>query len=360
MKRNIVGMLPSDLVSWFVERGEPSYRAKQVLRWVYEKRIASFQDMSDVPLKLREELSTSFTLGTAHLAKEEVSTDGTKKFLFVFPPGDSVETVAIPYRSWYTVCLSTQVGCPVRCPFCATGRAGFKRSLKGEEIVEEAWRVGQREGRRITHLVFMGMGEPLLNYEALHRALQVFNSPEGFGISSRRVTVSTVGVPEKIVQLGRDWPEVNLALSLHAPTDELRNFLVPLNKVYPIASLVRALREYLRLTRRRVTVEYTLWQDVNDGKEHALQLAKLLRGLLIHVNLIPGNRVPGTPFVPSSKKRLEVFAALLRKEGITVTVRRSRGHDIQAACGELYRIHGLEGEVGNDHCSAEWCHTAGN
>lgn len=360
MKQNIIGMLPLHLIPWLGERGEPPYRAKQILRWVYEKRAASFQDMSDIPLKLREELAASFTLGVMRCVETRVSSDGSRKFLLALPSSDTVEVVAIPQRSWYTVCLSTQIGCPVRCPFCATGRAGFRRSLTAEEIVEEAWMVERIEHQRITHLVFMGMGEPLLNYEALHRALQVFNSPEGFGIGSRRITVSTVGIPEKIVQLGRDWPEVNLALSLHAPTDELRNFLVPLNRVYPIRSLFAALREYLRCTRRRVTIEYTLWQDVNDGREHALQLAKLLRGLLVHVNLIPGNKVRGTPFVPSPKKRLEVFAALLREQGIPVTLRKSRGHDIQAACGELYRIHGLRGEVDNDYCSAEWRHTAGN
>ncbi len=360
MKRNLIGMLPLDLIPWLGERGEPPYRARQVFRWVYEKKVASFQDMSDIPLELREELSASFLLGTSCLVKESVSADGTKKFLLLFPPGDSVEVVAIPHRSFYTVCLSTQVGCPVRCPFCATGRAGFRRSLTAEEIVEEAWRVSQREKRRITHLVFMGMGEPLLNYEALHRALQVFNSPEGFGIGSRRITISTVGIPEKMLRLAQDWPEVNLALSLHAPSDELRNFLVPLNRVYPIATLMRTLREYLHLTRRRVTIEYTLWQGINDQEEHALQLARLLRGLLVHVNLIPGNRVQGTPFVPSSKKQVEVFATLLRKQGITVTLRRSRGHDIQAACGELYRIHGLGGEVGDDHCFAERSYAAGD
>lgn len=360
MKRNIIGMLPSDLIPWLGERGEPPYRAKQILRWVYERKVASFQDMSDIPLKLREELMASFSLGVTECVEVRVSADGSKKFLLAFSSSDTVEVVAIPHRSWCTVCLSTQVGCPVRCPFCATGRAGFRRSLAPEEIVEEAWRVSKEENQRITHLVFMGMGEPLLNYESLHRALQVFNSPEGFTIGSRRITVSTVGIPEKIIQLGQDWPEVNLAVSLHAPTDDLRNFLVPLNRVYPIRSLLVALREYLHRTRRRVTIEYTLWQDVNDKREHALQLSRLLRGLLVHVNLIPGNRVRGTPFVPSSRKRLEMFARLLREQGIPVTLRRSRGHDIQAACGELYRIHGLEGEIENDHCFTEWRYTAGN
>lgn len=360
MKRNIIGMLPSDLVPWFLERGEPSYRARQVLRWVYEKRVTSFQGMSDLPLKLREELANSFSLGISRCIETRVSSDGSKKFLLAFPSADTVEVVGIPQRFGYTVCLSTQVGCPIGCPFCATGKVGFRRSLRAEEIVEEAWIVASIENRRITHLVFMGMGEPLLNYEALHRALQVFNSPEGFGIGSRRITVSTVGIPEKIVQLGRDWPEVNLALSLHAPTDELRNFLVPLNRVYPIQSLLAALQEYLRCTRRRVTIEYTLWQDVNDKGEHALQLAKLLRGLLVHVNLIPGNSIRGTSFVPAHPRRLGVFATLLREQGIPVTLRRSRGHDIEAACGELYRIHGLRGEVEDDYRSAKRCHATGD
>ncbi len=342
MKRNILGMLPSDLVPWFLGEGESPYRARQILHWVYGKKVASFLEMSDIPLPLREKLSLSFSLGSSKILKIWNSQDGTKKFLLGFSGGDSVEVVTIPQRSWCTACLSTQVGCPVRCPFCATGRAGFRRSLSAEEIVEELWVVEQKGGR-ITHLVFMGMGEPLLNYEELTKALQVFNSPDGFGIGSRRITISTVGIPKGMVRLARDWPEVNLALSLHAPSDELRNFLVPINKAYPLKALLGALREYLRLTRRRVTIEYTLWQEVNDEKEHALALAGLLGGLLVHVNLIPGNRVPGTPFLPSSAKRLEIFATLLRKEGITVTLRKSRGHDIRAACGELYRIHGLGG-----------------
>jgi 23S rRNA (adenine2503-C2)-methyltransferase len=360
VKKNIVGMLPEDLVPWLGREGEPSYRARQILRWVYEKKVSSFRDMSDIPLGLREKLSASFVLGTTRIAEVQTSSDGTKKFLLVFPQGDSVEVVAIPQRSWYTVCLSTQVGCPVRCPFCATGRAGFRRPLAADEIVEEAWRVSQNERARITHLVFMGMGEPLLNYGELTRALRVFNSSEGFGIGSRRITVSTVGVPEKILQLARDWPEVNLALSLHAPSDDLRNFLVPLNRTYPLKEVLAAVREYLRLTRRRVTIEYTLWQGLNDGEVHALQLSRLLRGLLVHVNLIPGNRIKGTPFVPSPPERVVAFAALLQKHGIPVTLRRSRGQDIRAACGELYRIHGLRGEVADDYCPEKRCNAAGN
>lgn len=358
MKRNIVGMLPPDLVPWLESEGEPPYRAGQIFRWVYGKRVTSCQDMSDIPFALREKLSASFSLGSARVQEIWISSDGTKKFLLVFPTGDSVEVVTIPQRRWYTVCLSTQVGCPVRCPFCATGRAGFRRSLVAEEIVEEVWVVNQREDQKITHLVFMGMGEPLLNYGELARALRVLNSPEGFGIGSRRITVSTVGVPEKIVQMAHDWPGINLALSLHAPSDELRNFLVPLNKTYPLKAVFAAVREYLHLTRRRVTIEYTLWQDVNDRKEHAVQLAKLLQGLLVHVNLIPGNEVMGTPFVPSPMKRLEIFAALLRERGITVTLRRSKGHDIRAACGELYHIHGLRGEGDSDYRFEEWRDTA--
>lgn len=360
MRRSIIGMLPADLIPWLGERGEPPYRAKQILRWVYEKGVTTFQDMSDVPSKLREDLAATFSLGTGRCVEVRASSDGVKKFLLAFPSGDSVEVVAIPQRSWYTVCLSTQVGCPVGCPFCATGRAGFRRSLTFEEIVEEAWMVKSQEKRRITHLVFMGMGEPLLNYEALSRAIRVFQSPEGFGIGSRRITVSTVGVPENILRLGEEWREVNLALSLHAPTDELRNTLVPLNRVYPIGALFKALRAYIQRTHRRVTIEYTLWHEVNDRREHALELAKLCKGLLVHVNLIPGNRVEGTPFVPSPKRRLEEFATLLEEHGISVTVRKSRGHDIQAACGELYRIHGLGGEMDDDHCAAERRHTAGN
>ena len=339
-KKNLIGLLPSDIYSWLEEEGEPSFRARQIFQWIYEKKADSFFDMTNLPVALREKLDSAFSLGSSQIKEIQKSKDGTVKFLIHFPPQDNVEAVLIPHRDRRTLCLSTQVGCPAGCTFCATGLAGFRRNLTYQEIVEEIWVIEKETGMTANNLVFMGMGEPLLNYENVHRALQVINSPEGFRKGARRMTVSTVGIPDKIVKLGRDWPEVNLAWSMHAPRDELRNLLIPLNKVYPLEQVLRAIKEYLAVTHRRVTIEYTLWNEINDSKGDAQEVAKLLKKLLIHVNLIPGNLVPSSAFSPPSPRRVKAFASVLEENGIQVTIRKPRGQDIQAACGELYRIYG--------------------
>ena len=339
-KRNLIGLLPLDIYSWLEEEGEPSFRAQQIFQWIYEKKVDSFFDMTNLPLALREKLSSVFSLGNSKIEETQQSKDGTIKFLIHFPPQDNVEAVLIPHQDHRTLCISTQVGCPAGCVFCATGLAGFRRNLTYQEIAEEIWLIEKETGMTANNLVFMGMGEPLLNYENVHRALQVINSPQGFHKGARRITISTVGIPDKIVKWGRDWPEVNLAWSMHAPRDELRSLLIPLNKVYPLGEVLGAIREYLSITHRRVTVEYTLWQDINDGKEDAQEVAKLLKNLLVHVNLIPGNLVPSSAFSPSSPGRVKAFASVLEEKGIQVTIRKPRGQDIQAACGELYRIYG--------------------
>ncbi|MGC8778132.1 MAG: 23S rRNA (adenine(2503)-C(2))-methyltransferase RlmN [Candidatus Caldatribacteriaceae bacterium] len=341
-KRNIIGLLPRDLAGWFEERGEPAYRARQVTSWLYQKKVARFEDMTDLPVNLRGALAAHFQIGMVQIKENLRSRDGTEKFLFTLCDGNAVEGVLIRHRKRNTLCVSSQVGCPVGCPFCATGRAGFKRDLDFQEIVEEVWLVEQSCGLRIDNLVFMGMGEPLFNYDHLSQALRVINAQEGLQIGARRITVSTVGVPEAIIQLGTDWKEVNLAVSLHAPYDDLRSFLVPLNRVYPLSLVLKSVKEYINLTNRRVTIEYTLWQDVNDGAQEAQGLAHLLTGMLVHVNIIPGNRVEGSPFRPASLARVERFTRILQENRVSVTVRRSRGQEIQASCGELYRIR--EGE----------------
>ncbi|HPU08635.1 MAG TPA: 23S rRNA (adenine(2503)-C(2))-methyltransferase RlmN [Candidatus Atribacteria bacterium] len=338
-KRNLIGLLPSDIYSWLETEGEPSFRAQQIFQWIYEKKADSFDKMSNLPLTLREKLDGTFSLGSSRVEEVQKSKDGTVKFLIRFPPQGTVETVLIPHLDHRTLCLSTQVGCPVGCTFCATGLAGFRRNLTYQEIVEEVWVVEKETGVVANNLVFMGMGEPLLNYENVHRALQVINSPEGFRKGARRITVSTVGIPDKIVKWGRDWPEVNLAWSMHAPRDELRSWLIPINKVYSLEQVLGAIKEYLAITHRRVTVEYTLWQEINDSKEDAQEVAKLLKNLLVHVNLIPGNLVSYSTFSPSSPERVKAFASVLEERGIKVTIRKRRGQDIQAACGELYRIY---------------------
>jgi 23S rRNA (adenine2503-C2)-methyltransferase len=341
-RKNLIGLLPRELSSWFEERGEPAYRARQVTSWLYGKKVARFEEMTDLPASLRKVMAEHFQIGSLRIAESLVSGDGTEKFLFALHDGHAVEGVLIPHRKHTTLCVSSQVGCPVGCPFCATGRVGFKRSLNFQEIAEEVWLVERVRGLSIDNLVFMGMGEPLLNYDHLSLALRVINARDGLGIGARRMTISTVGVPEAIVQLGREWREVNLAVSLHAPDNDLRSFLVPLNKVYPLSSVLKSVKEYINLTNRRVTIEYTLWQDVNDGVREAQALVRLVGGMLVHVNIIPGNQVKGSPFRPSSRDRVERFSRILQENRINVTIRRSRGQNIQASCGELYRIQ--EGE----------------
>ncbi|MEN3187057.1 MAG: 23S rRNA (adenine(2503)-C(2))-methyltransferase RlmN [Atribacterota bacterium] len=337
-KKNIVGLLPQDFSSWFEERGEPAYRARQVAFWLYQRGIFCFEDMTDLPVNLRRALTGSFQIGELQLKEALRSQDGTEKFLFTLCDGNAIEAVLIPHRARNTLCISSQVGCPVGCPFCATGRAGFKRNLNFQEIVEEVWLVERERHLKVDNLVFMGMGEPFLNYNQFAKALRVMNAREGLRIGARKITVSTVGVPEAIVQFGQDFKEVNLAVSLHASDNDLRSLLVPLNRVYPLSSILKAVREYIVLTNRRVTVEYTLWRDINDGAKDAHGLAHLLAGMLVHVNLIPGNQISGSSFHPVSSERIERFVRILRESRINVTVRKSRGREIQASCGELYRI----------------------
>ncbi|MCX6090073.1 MAG: 23S rRNA (adenine(2503)-C(2))-methyltransferase RlmN [Candidatus Atribacteria bacterium] len=334
--KNLVGLLPADLLPFIRKVGESPYRAEQITRWIYQHQASSFEEMKNLPIAFRENLAGEYLIGQERLLTQQRSQDGATKYLFELKDRKAVECVLIPHRKRMTVCLSSQVGCPVGCPFCATGLSGFQRNLDFSEIVEQAWRVGQETSQKINNLVFMGMGEPLLNYEQLTRALKVFQSPHGFGIGVRHITISTVGIPEKIIQLANEWPQINLALSLHAPNNDLRNRLVPLNQAFPIPLLLRAVDESIKKTGRRVTLEYALWKDINDQREYAYELISLLRGRLIHVNLIPGNPVLRSSFIPSSGQRVMTFARILEENKIPVTIRQSRGQDIEAACGELY------------------------
>ncbi|HSV31038.1 MAG TPA: 23S rRNA (adenine(2503)-C(2))-methyltransferase RlmN [Atribacteraceae bacterium] len=334
-KANLVGLLPDDLRTTCMQWGEPAFRTKQICDWVYRKKALSFQEMSNLSSRLRAGLAGRFSLGLSRLIREQVSRDGCRKYLLQLSDGETIESVLIPARNRITLCVSVQAGCPVQCPFCATGLSGFSRNLASSEIVEQVWLLERHTGLKITHLVFMGMGEPLLNYEVLSHALRVINSPDGLGIGVRHITISTIGIPEAMVRLAREWNQVNLALSLHAPNDHLRNRLVPINRVYPIQPVMRALKAHIKETGRRATIEYTLWREVNDLLVHARQLADLLPDSLVHVNLIAGNQVPGSPLLPALMSRVQAFARILTDRNFAVTIRKARGMDIQAACGEL-------------------------
>lgn len=331
--------------------GEPRYRAQQVWEWVWRHFCFDFSRMTNLPRALREELAERYRLELPVILARERDEEGTEKVLLGLADGASVESVLIPEGNRRTVCVSTQVGCPVGCVFCATGQMGFVRNLSAGEIAAQVlhFALSLRErGERVTHVVVMGMGEPLLNYDATLRALLNLNDPQGFNLGARRITVSTVGVVPGILRLAQEGRQFNLAISLHAPEERLRRELVPLAERWPLSEVLAAADAYVLATGRRVTYEYVLLAGVNDGIRHARALAKLLRGRLAHVNLIPFNPAPGLPFARPAEGQVELFRRELLAQGIDVTVRRSRGVRIQAACGQLRSRHATAlGNIGS-------------
>jgi 23S rRNA (adenine2503-C2)-methyltransferase len=340
---HLPGTMLDELRAWFVEQGQPRYRADQVADWVFAKDADSFEQMTNLGKPLRAWLAQRCDLYRSTLAREAVSEDGTRKLLLTFLDGAAVETVWIPDGPRQTACLSSQVGCPVGCRFCASGLGGVQRNLTAGEIVEQALRVRRlvREAcgdptARLTNVVMMGMGEPLANYREVVKAIRIMNAAWGLGIGARKITVSTVGLPQQIRRLAGEELQLNLALSLHAPDDELRSELVPWGKA-PIAELLDACEYYFKHTGREVTLEYVLLDGVNNLPEHARRLAPLARRLRANVNLLRYNPVPDLPYKrPSSEAAFE-FQQQLRELGVNVHLRSSRGQDIAAACGQLRR-----------------------
>ena len=332
----------------FCERlGEKRFRAVQLFRWIHQKGAASFDDMSDLAKSLREKLKVNAHVKALGVISEHISSDGTIKWLFDVGGGDAVEAVFIPEADRGTLCISSQAGCAVGCRFCSTGHQGFSRNLKAGEIVAQLWFAEhflrkhlQRSERVISNVVMMGMGEPLQNYSELLPALRVMLDDHGYGLSRRRVTVSTSGVVPMMDRLAQDCP-VALAVSLHAPDDALRDNLVPLNKKYPIAELLEACNRYLAYAPRDfITFEYCMLDGVNDQAEHARQLVSLVRqyasgGVWCKFNLIPFNPFPASGLIRSAPEQVKAFAAILSDAGIVTTIRKTRGDDIDAACGQL-------------------------
>jgi len=333
------------LAEFMARLGQPAYRARQLWRWLYVGLADDFEAMTDLPADLRRRLSQEATIHALHLLEEKVAPDGlTRKGLFSLPDGERLEAVLMLYRERATVCLSTQVGCAIGCPFCATGLGGFRRNLSSGEMVEQVLhfsRLLRDAGRdwtgvtQVTNVVFMGMGEPLANYEATLEAVRRLHDPTGFNLGARRMTISTAGIVPGILRLAEEDLPVNLAISLHAASDDLRDTLVPLNRRYPLDELFRALQAYTERTRRRVSFEYVLIAKVNDGPVHAQLLARRLRGFLGHVNLIPLNPVPGLAWQAPPRPVVEAFKGILEKAHIPVSVRLERGVEIAAACGQL-------------------------
>ncbi|MDD5246627.1 MAG: 23S rRNA (adenine(2503)-C(2))-methyltransferase RlmN [Candidatus Omnitrophica bacterium] len=320
------------LTSW----GEPLFRAKQVFAWIYQKKAEGFSEMSDLPAALRERLERSFSLKSLEVSRALKSVDGTEKFLFRLKDGNLIEAVSIPTEKRVTGCISSQAGCKYACVFCASGMAGFKRNLGVAEIIEQALFLAKSSaGRKLTHLVFMGTGEPLDNYEHLLKAIRIINFSQGMNVGARRITISTSGLVPGIKRLASEKIQLELSVSLHAPNDAIRSRLMPINKKYPLKELLGACRDYFKLTNRQVTFEYTLIREINSGLQNARELGKILKGLNCKVNLIPVNPVRDPRFQPPEKIEIIRFQKELLSRGVTVTLRVPRGQDIDAACGQL-------------------------
>ncbi|MBS1252636.1 MAG: putative dual-specificity RNA methyltransferase RlmN [Anaerolineales bacterium] len=362
----------SELETFVRELGEPRYRADQIWEWLYLHLVDSFDQMTNLSLELRDQLSEIAVIHTIEpIAETDSQETPARKTLFQLEDGDGIEAVLMHYhsrdpdyssktageplgtdasqdRARHTACISTQVGCAMGCVFCATGQMGLLRQMSAGEVIEQVVYLArelQYEGKRLTNLVFMGMGEPLANWPATSQAIETLNDADGFNMGARRMTVSTVGLPPGIRKLAQAGIQVRLAVSLHAPNDELRNQLVPINAQHPLSEVMDACREHLGSTSRRLTFEYVMIDHVNDFPKHAKELASLIEGLLCHVNLIPLNPTAGSDMRPSSYGRCVAFRGILQQHGIPTTLRGRRGTDVQAGCGQL-RTRVEEGLVG--------------
>ena len=334
---NLIGLAPDALAEFFEGLGEKRFRARQIMRWVYRRGVLDFNEMTDISLRLRRELQQIACLELPQAIRVEESADGTRKWLVNVGGGQAVETVYIPEPNRSTLCISSQAGCALDCSFCATGHSGFNRNLGAEEILGQVLLASRALGSpsAITNVVFMGMGEPLANYRQVVPVAKLLTDDHGPGLSRRRVTISTAGLVPQIRRLAAEC-NVALAVSLHAPTDDLRDELVPINRRHPIAELLRACWHYAEgLASRQITFEYVMLAGVNDSLKDAARLAKLLRDRPAKVNLIPFNSFPGTAYRCSAPEIIERFCTHLRSRGIVATIRRTRGDDIDAACGQL-------------------------
>ena len=317
--------------------GLEKYRARQIAQWLYKKRIRSFDEMTNISKSVRKLLSGNAEIDVLKPVKVEESADGTRKYLFELEDGNRIESVFIPEKDWNTLCVSTQVGCPAQCKFCLTAKDGFTRNLTAAEIVDQYIHVQRDVGedRRISNVVFMGMGEPLLNFDNVKKAVEIMTDRNMLDLSTRKITISTVGIVPGIDRMAKEMNKVKLAVSLHATTDETREKIVPLNRRYPISEIMAALKRYPADNIRRIMIEYVMLKGVNDSIEDAKRLVKLIKGIPVKVNLIPFNPYPGALFEPSPREQIEKFQKVLWDYNIAAFIRDSRGQDISAACGML-------------------------
>jgi len=340
-KVNLLGLNRKDMEAFFTEIGEKAFRATQVLKWLHQYGVADFESMTNLSKALREKLAEVAEIRAPEVITDQLSEDGTRKWLFRLPDGNAIETVYIPEKERGTLCVSSQVGCALDCSFCSTAQQGFNRNLSSAEIIGQLWLANHLLGRDpkgdrvVTNVVLMGMGEPLLNFDAVVAAMDLMMDDNAYALSKRRVTLSTSGVVPALKRL-KETSDVALAVSLHAVRDELRNELVPINRKYPIKELMEACRNYLdREGRRRITWEYVMLKGVNDSERDARELAKLLKGIPSKVNLIPFNPFPNTRYETSDPQTILRFQNILINAGIVTITRKTRGEDIDAACGQL-------------------------
>ena len=338
MKKDILSLNLEELTNEIISLGQPKFRAKQIYRWLHKSFVSDFSQMSDISIGLRQILNDNFVIFGCSIEKKLISEyDSTVKYLFRLHDGEFVESVLMKYKYGYTVCVSSQVGCRMGCTFCASTLNGVVRNLNPSEILSQIYTISKDNDIRVSHVVMMGMGEPFDNYDNVLKFLSLITDENGVNLSMRHISLSTCGIVPAIRRLMQENLQLTLSVSLHAPNNELRSSMMPVNKKYPIEELIPACKEYTLSTSRRISFEYSLVKNVNDTEECALQLARLLKGMLCHINLIPVNEVTETGCKKSSPERVKRFADILASKGFNVTVRRELGADINAACGQLRR-----------------------
>lgn len=335
--KNIKDYNLEELKSELKEIGEKPFRAEQIFKWLYDGKVQSFDEMTNLSLELREKLKENYTICNFNILKKQESKDGTIKYLFDVLDGNAIETVLMKYHHGNSICVSSQIGCKMGCKFCASTGINFVRNLTSGEIVEQIIRVEQDTGERISNVVLMGIGEPLDNYDNVVNAIRLINHPKGLNIGARHISISTSGLVPKIYQLAEENIQCTLSISLHATDNQKRSSMMPVNNTYPIEELLQACKDYIAKTNRRISFEYALAKDNNDNLEDAKQLVKLLKGMLCHVNLIPINKIENGKFDKSSNENIMKFRDYLNDHGIVATIRRELGSDIDAACGQLRR-----------------------
>ena len=337
MKKNLKDYNIDDLKEIFVALDEKAYRAEQVFNWIYKENVTNIDDMTNLSLDLREKLNNEFSLHNFNISKKLESKDGTKKYLFDLLDGNAIETVLMEYKHGFSICVSSQIGCKMGCKFCASTGIPFIRNLTPGEIVEQILAVERDTGIKISNIVFMGIGEPLDNYDNVIKAIRIINNPKGLNIGARHISISTSGIVPNIYRLAEENIQCTLSISLHSADNKKRSEMMPVNNAYNIGELIKACKDYINMTNRRISFEYALAKDDNDNLDDAKKLVKLLKGMLCHVNLIPINKIENGKYSKSTNENIIRFRDFLNDNGMVATIRRELGSDIDAACGQLRR-----------------------